>query len=233
MSRRDLGRDRSPCTRVCCRDEHQPKSFLVENCLHLRRALRAPLHSFSGSRSPSFASSMINFATTTASGSRRSGSSSLLSASSNAVVKPVTSSGANETSPWRRTRIGTSEPVSRAPTGQGQHTASAVARHYGISRRPLLPPAVCECCHGCLAQTQCSLWVKSRPHTVTARSASFLQVDMRELCSLGAADTVAVFEEEAQHLPRGVRPSRIGVGAGGTAAPLIADGLARGRSRSE
>jgi hypothetical protein len=35
----------------------------------------------------------------------------------------------------------------------------------------LSPPAVCECCHGCRAQTQCPLRVKSRPHTVTARSA--------------------------------------------------------------
>ncbi len=35
-----------------------------------------------------------------------------------------------------------------------------------------------------------------------------------------------VFEEEAQHLPRGVRPSRIGVGASGTASrPSVAGSM--------
>src|SRR5947208_17176766 len=81
------------------------------NC-DLRRIFRAPSQSLSASRSPSLASSMTNLASTTTSGSWRSARSSLFSASSNAVVKTAMSSGANQTSPWRSTRIATFSLVS-------------------------------------------------------------------------------------------------------------------------
>jgi hypothetical protein len=64
---------------------------------YLPRSFRASSHNLLGSRSPFFASSMINFATVIVMGSLRSTRPSLLSAASNAAAKFAMSSGPTRT----------------------------------------------------------------------------------------------------------------------------------------